>query len=168
MFPLCLKGIRASPVAAAAPGEGLAPRAASPRHLCTHRLRLPHKYSKFLIKTYDCVNSTSWAPNLEKAFHHPAAPTRRTLAVPFSPLHARELGPCCPSAPGPNGNCSHPLPPFRWVRTGSLAPPATPSEQSQAGNALAQGRRGTTLPRQMRARPPCFAGLTKSFLQARG
>lgn len=70
MFPLRLKGIRAGPVAAVAPGEAGPPRA-SPRHLCTQRLRLPHKYSKFLIKTYDCVNSAAWAPNLEKTFHRP-------------------------------------------------------------------------------------------------
>lgn len=70
MFPLRLKGIRAGPVAAAAPGEAGPPRA-GPRHLCTQRLRLPHKYSKFLIKTYDCVNSAAWAPNLEKPFHRP-------------------------------------------------------------------------------------------------
>lgn len=70
MFPFRLKGIRAGPVAAAAPGEAGPPRA-GPRHLCTQRLRLPHKYSKFLIKTYDCVNSAAWAPNLEKPFHRP-------------------------------------------------------------------------------------------------
>lgn len=70
MFPLRLKGIRAGPVAVVAPGEAGPPRA-SPRHLCTQRLRLPHKYSKFLIKTYDCVNSAAWAPNLEKTFHRP-------------------------------------------------------------------------------------------------
>lgn len=57
------------------PGR-LAPRAPA-RGICAHRgLRLPHKYSKFLIKTYDCVNSTGWAPNLEKTFHRLDCRTR--------------------------------------------------------------------------------------------
>lgn len=54
----------------AAPGR--APPA-QPSHLRARRLRLPHKYSEFLIKTYDCVNSAAW-PLLWKS--HFAAPPR--------------------------------------------------------------------------------------------
>lgn len=115
MFPLCLKGIRAGPVAAAPPG-GPAPRAASPRHLCTQRQRLPRKYSKFLIKTYDCVNSAGWAPNLEKTFRHPvgrpaarptpgarARPAARSAHLPAPPTQLSTLPmrtPCPASSSG--------------------------------------------------------------------
>nr|CAI9690602.1 unnamed protein product [Rangifer tarandus platyrhynchus] len=114
-------GIRAGPVAAAPPG-GPAPRAASPRHLCTQRRRLPRKYSKFLIKTYDCVNSTGWAPNLEKTFRHPAGrPAARPphagspdLGPPPVPLIPRRTRPGCARCPwGPHA----PLPAQRTALT---------------------------------------------------
>lgn len=95
MFPLCLQGIRAG-LRQGGPGE--APRAAGPRHLCAQRLCLPHKYSKFLIKTYDCVNSAGRTPNLEKPFRHPPHPP---------PPHAGEPGPvlslCWPRRSGNRG-----------------------------------------------------------------
>lgn len=109
MFPLRLKGIRAGPVAATAPAPGEAgPPRAGPRHLCTQRLRLPHKYSKFLIKTYDCVNSAAWAPNLEKPFHRPpslshAGQARAGNSSPASraPGHRLRRGSRAPEASNP-------------------------------------------------------------------
>ena len=121
MFPLCLKGIRAGPVAAA-PLGGPAPRAASPRHLCTQRRRLPRKYSKFLIKTYDCVNSAGWAPNLEKTFRHPVG---RPAARPTPGARAQ-----------PAARSAHlPAPPTQL----SSLPMRTPRPDSAQGTTLTPG-----------------------------